>query len=393
MNPWPMVKADLRAMRWSALAVVLLVALAVAIGVAVGTQERALRGASARAAAPFDLLIAAPGSQTQLVLSTVYLQLEALPLIDGAILTRLAADPRVAAVAPLAFGDVIAGAPVIGTVAAFAGRSGFSAGRVFERENEAVVGADVALALGAKVSPAHGHAEGRVHEDSSYTIVGRLARQGTPWDRAILVPIESVWEIHGLGDGHAAEGAPIGPPFEKPAGMPAVVVTPKGVAQAYALRAQYRQGGTMAVFPGEVLVSLYAVLGDVRDAMLVMAGLNNLLVLLAVLLLVAVLAAQRRRRVAVLRALGAPAAYVLAVTWLATTLPVAAGAALGLLLGWAGGAAAAARLGAATGLTLDAAPGLAEAGFAAAVAALGGMAALLPAWLTCRRNISADLRA
>ena len=50
MNPLPMVIADLRALRWTAAAIVTLVALAVAIGVAIGAQERALRQASAKAA-------------------------------------------------------------------------------------------------------------------------------------------------------------------------------------------------------------------------------------------------------------------------------------------------------------------------------------------------------
>ena len=45
----------------------------------------------------------APGSPTQMVLTGVYLQAEALPLIDGAVMARLAADPRVAGAAPLAF--------------------------------------------------------------------------------------------------------------------------------------------------------------------------------------------------------------------------------------------------------------------------------------------------
>jgi len=74
MNPLPVVLADLRRSRAGALAVASLIAVAVALGVAVSSQERALRAGSARAADPFDLLIGARGSATQLVLTTVYLQ-------------------------------------------------------------------------------------------------------------------------------------------------------------------------------------------------------------------------------------------------------------------------------------------------------------------------------
>ena len=51
MNPLIMVKADYRAMRGSAWAIVLLVAFAVAIGVALAAQEKALRTSTTRAAA------------------------------------------------------------------------------------------------------------------------------------------------------------------------------------------------------------------------------------------------------------------------------------------------------------------------------------------------------
>lgn len=73
MNPWPVVLADLRALRWVAWIAPLLVAIAVSVGVALSAQERGLRQATAQAASDFDLLIGAPGSQTQLVLTTVYL--------------------------------------------------------------------------------------------------------------------------------------------------------------------------------------------------------------------------------------------------------------------------------------------------------------------------------
>lgn len=66
--------ADLTRFRLGAVVVVLIVALAVALGVAVTLQERALRLGSARAAEKFDLIIGAAGSETQLVLSSVFLR-------------------------------------------------------------------------------------------------------------------------------------------------------------------------------------------------------------------------------------------------------------------------------------------------------------------------------
>src|SRR5215813_12042381 len=127
MNPWPVVVADLRALRWVAWVTPLLIAIAVAVGIAISAQETALRRSSAKAADDFDLLIGAPASNTQLVLTTIYLQPAAIPLI--------------------------------GTTAAFAGRWGRlapSEGRLFSREGEAVVGKDVRLAIGEAFTPSHG---------------------------------------------------------------------------------------------------------------------------------------------------------------------------------------------------------------------------------------------
>ena len=407
MNPFPMVLADWRAMRGTAFGCILLVALAVAIGVAVGAQERALRQASARAADDFTLLIGAPGSQTTLVLASVYLQLEALPLVDGALLNRLALDKRVAAVAPIAFGDVVHGFPVIGTTAAFVTRWGRLApadGRLFADADEAVLGSDVTLPAGASITPAHGlsghpgaadpEETRHRHEGVVYKVVGRMPPTGTPWDRAILVPVESVWETHGLGNGHATDPAPLGLPFDAKTmpGVPAIVVKPAAVADAYALRGQYRQGGTMAVFPAEVLVSLYRNLGDARTVLVVASALNDGLLFLSVLLLVVVLVGLRRRRYGVLRALGAPAGYVLLVVWLGTTGLIAAGCVLGFMLGWTASAATGALVAARTGLSITAAPGADEAMLVLVLVVVGGAMAILPAWLATRAPISESLR-
>ena len=430
MNPFPMVLADLRALRWTALAIVALVALAVAIGVAIGAQERALRRSSAAAADDFDLLIGAPGGQTQLLMSTIYLQPDALPLTDGRLLNALSKDERVAQVAPIAFGDISRGYAIVGTTAAFAGRWGRlqpSEGRLFAAEGEAVLGADVAYKLGDMIAPSHGvsgHAPrpGEVddeeavhrHEGHGYTAVGRLPRLGSPWDRAILVPIESVWEVHGLGNGHAPEeaGNPfwgkgsgtgetrapaesrIGLPFEgqRVPGVPAIVVKPRSVAGAYALRAQYRQGGTMAFFPAEVLVTLYRALGDVRNVLVVASTLNAVLILAAVVLLLVAVAGLRRRRYAVLRALGAPRAYVMLVIWLGMALLIGAGCLLGLGLGALATKAVSGLVEAQTGLRLTFALEGQEMLQVLLLFAIGSAISLLPALLSYRAPAVAGLR-
>lgn len=198
--------ADLRRLWAGAVVVVLLVALATALGVTVTLQERALRLGSARAADKFDLVVGAAGSETQLVLSSVFLQPAPLPLMPGEVLAKLSKDPRVAWAAPVGFGDSFAGYPVVGTTRALISSTvpRFAEGRMFEKEGEAVIGAAVKLPIGGEIKPMHGGAEtgGETHAGVVYHVTGKLPPTGTPWDRAILVPIQAVWHVHGLGHDH-----------------------------------------------------------------------------------------------------------------------------------------------------------------------------------------------
>jgi putative ABC transport system permease protein len=411
-NPFPVVIADYRRNRLLVAVTLLLVALAVAIGIAVISQERALRQGSARAADDFDLLVGAPGGPTQLVLSTVYLKLQALPLLDGAVLAQASAAPGVAYAAPIAFGDHWQGDPIVGTIAAFADRGGAlppTEGRLFARRGEAVVGAAVKLALGASVHPSHGlhadedddedgdeHDHAHDHEHSgSYTVVGRLPARHNAWDHAILVPVEDVWAMHALPTGHAADETRIGPPWraEQLPGVPAIALKPASVAGAYALRSQFHTPHSTALFPAEVLNELYVTLGNVRDLMSVLALATQVLVVAAVLMALLVGFLARQRQFAVLRAIGAGRGYVFAVVWIEVAALIVTGALLGSVLGVGASSALSHGLATRTGFAMPATLGAAEAQLIAGLVLAGLLIALLPAAQCFRRSIAAGLRA
>lgn len=360
--------ADLRRLWAGSLVVVLLVALATALGVSVILQERALRLGSARAADKFDLVIGAGGSETQLVLSSIFLQPSALPLMSGDVLARLAADPRVEWAAPVGFGDSFSGYPIVGTTRALTETisGGFSEGQVFASEGEAVIGSNVDLAIGGEIKPMHGTIEtgGHTHTELAYRVTGRLQPTGTAWDRAILVPIQAVWHIHGLEAGeehdHAAEadhhdeavhaegvhddadhhaepdphaGLDESWTAETP-GLPAILVKPKTIADAYKLRQDYRNGTTIAVFPGEVLTNLYATLGDAKQILVAVASGAQVLVAASLILVTVIHIGQRRRQIGALRAFGAPRGAIFGIVWLEFFILVAVGIGLGFTLGY-----------------------------------------------------------
>jgi putative ABC transport system permease protein len=410
LNPFPIVMTLFRRNRATVLLFVCLVSLAVALGIAVSAQERALRQGSARAADRFDLIVGAPGSQTELLMNIVYLQPSAVELLKPEVLVRLLAEPKTDFVAPIGYGDSVDGFSVVGTTAEFVAHlsGALGEGRLFETETEAVVGAASPFRLGQTIEPVHGHGEegtavleGGAHDDHDgvthhvdLTVVGRMAATGTPWDTAIIVPVEQVWHVHGLPTGHAPGEERIGPPFD-PAnlpGVPAVIVKPDSVATAYGLRSAYRTGEATAFFPAEVLVQLYAILGDVRSVLDVMALTTQLLVVAAIMAGLMALIQLQRGRFAVLRALGASRAYIFLVVWTGITAMVAAGAILGLGLGYAVAQVLSAAISQQSGIGISASIGRAELMLAGTLVLLGGLVALAPAALVHNRPVVDALR-
>lgn len=342
--------ADLRRLWAASLVIVALVALATALGVTVTLQERTLRLGSARAADKFDLVVGAPGSETQLVLSSVFLQPAPLVLLPGEVLHRLSADPRVAWVAPIGFGDGYKGYPIVGTTTVLVSgtTTGFLDGQMFAKEGEALIGSAVKLEVGSEVHPMHLEAGGQSHEhkELAYRVVGRLKPTDTAWDRAILVPIQAVWHLHGLGvhhdadhaaeadhhddhdddhdedhdehhHGHLDPAAPIDENWQgELPGSPALLVKPKTIGDAYKLRQEYRSNHeTLAVFPAEVLTRLYSTLGDARKVLMYVAYGAEGLVAASLMLITLIHVNQRRRQIGALRAFGAPRGAVFGIVW------------------------------------------------------------------------------
>lgn len=355
--------ADLKRHWLGALALVLLVALATALSVAVTLQERALRLGSARAADHFDLVIGAAASETQLVLSSVFLQTSLLPLMEGHVLEKLSHDPRVAWAAPVGFGDSYKNYPIIGTTSKLVETLSpqLASGRMFTAHHEAIVGAHVDVNAETAIVPLHGNAGegGHHHNEITYKMVGRMAPTGGAWDNAILVPIEAVWAVHGMKHDHADEHEhehehehdahaehehdhadahneqPLLTSFEQgAAGVPAIIVKPKTIADAYKLRQEYRGNGTTAVFPAEVLTNLYAMLGNAKSILMFVALGTQILIGCALVFVVLLHIGERRRQIGALRALGASRGKIFTLVWSEIAILLSAGILSGWLIGY-----------------------------------------------------------
>lgn len=373
-SPAALVRALMWRFRWINLIFVMLIAVSLGMGIALVAQERGLRKGTAKAADKFDLVVTAPGSEFTMMLASVFLQATDAPLLDGQVYREIAEHDHVLLAAPIAFGDSFKAAPIVGTIAAFVTHltDDRLEGRMFANSSEAVIGSAVDLSINDTFVPAHGVGHGADSDAHSGDIhvVGRMPPGGTPWDNAIIVPIETIWEVHGMANGHAplieayrsgdpedhedpeqggsaapvakakasVADEPLGPPFDPDyfPGAPAIIVQAESLASTYGLRSAFnRDAESMAFFPGTVLANLYAVMGDIRQAMSVMAVVTQILVASSVIMGLFILMQLLQRQLALLRAVGAPSRFIFAVIWSYAATLLAAGVVIGTGFGFA----------------------------------------------------------
>ncbi|MDO5531868.1 ABC transporter permease [Sutterella sp.] len=411
MHVLMLLKSELRRSAGVLLGMALVLALSLALAVSAGLTERMLRSSSAAAADRFDLLVGAKGSATSLLLGTVYLRDEPLGLVPAEAMNSLIGAKGVRWAAPVAFGDRVGRAALVGTTRAlvtFGGAAPLSEGRVFEAPNEAVAGAASGLKVGDTFLPMHGraHGAGHAHAESRFTVVGVMPASGTPWDRAVLVPIERIWSMHGADaheeheeHDHATEPLEewMHEDLSKLPGMSAVVVKPVTVADAYRLRQVFSkksvnspdgtQVNLMGVFSGEVLVELYAAMGGAAKALSFITALTVAIALAATLITGVLLGRLRLPTLLELRVLGAPRVYVGTLLWLIVMTVAVAGTAGGIALGWLFASLCGTVLEAETGIAMAPLLSLAEAKLALMTLGSGAVCALIPAWLAGRAKM------
>ena len=136
---------------------ILVIGLAVALAVTVSHLNEGLQRGIIRASDPFGVLVVgAKGSSQQLGMSTLLLQGAPIGNISGRIFQELRKDPRVALAVPIAMGDNVGGARIIGTDEHFfelrpslqdAPAFRLAEGRYFATDFEAVLGSRAAAEL------------------------------------------------------------------------------------------------------------------------------------------------------------------------------------------------------------------------------------------------------
>ncbi len=366
-----------------------------------------------------DLIVGARTGAVQLMLYAVFRVGGATQNVRMQSLAAIAAHRAVDWVVPLSLGDSHRGFPVLATSKDYFTRFlygnrqalALAQGRAFDGTAvglyDAVIGAEVAQRLGYRLGQpiALHHGSGVIpgadHADKPFTVVGILARTGTPVDRTVHISMEAMEALHmDWMAGVPLPGLRVSADDARKADLTprratAALVGLKNRAAVFTVQravADYTGEPLMAVLPGVALDELWSVVGAGEQAM---RGMSAMVAVVSLAGLVAVVLAglnERRRELAVLRAVGAAPRHVLLMLAAEGMFVTLLGALLGVLATVAAIVAAGPwlqeRFG--IGLTLSA-PTAEQWLLLAAVLAAGFTASLVPGWRAYRLSLADGL--
>ena len=339
--------------RFTAALAVLSIALSLTLLLGVERVRHEARAAFASTISGTDLIIGARGGGVPLLLYSVFRVGNPTNNLSWESYQAIAAHPKVAWTVPLSLGDSHRGFPVLGTDLGYfehyryarERRLVFAQGRPFDDLYDAVLGAEVARALGytlgESIVVAHGASDVSFarHADKPFRVVGILARTGTPVDRTVHVSLEAIEALH---VGWEA-GAPIPGLIPSAERVRALDLTPKAITAALVgLESrvatfevqrhvnQYPREPLTAILPGVALAELWRLIGMVENLLLVISGFVVLVSLLGMLTALLTSLNERRREMAILRAVGARPAHIYALVMGEAAFLTLLGAALSL---------------------------------------------------------------
>lgn len=352
--------------RFLSLLTVCAVAITVAFIVLLTLSRESVEQGAKKGYGPFDLVIGAAGSETQLVLNTFYHIGAPTGNIPLSVLDQAKQDKSVDQAFAMTTGDNFKGFPIVGMDSGYFftryGDSKLQEGVMYAHTGETIIGAYVAESLGLKVgdtfSGAHGlvqeeghesaeaehgenheaeetaghaadegegeeHDEEHAHDSFHYTVAGILPELHTPDDRAVFTTVDYAWAVHELA------------PEERE--ITAVLVKPASLLGAHDLKqALDGSNGVQAAYTSKAVSDVLNAVDQGSRLLSVLTAICVLLAGIAILLSLIAAVGERTKDVGLLRLLGKSRAYV----WLTLTseglLVTAAGLVLGLLLGHLG---------------------------------------------------------
>ncbi|HEX9881782.1 MAG TPA: ABC transporter permease [Hyphomicrobium sp.] len=302
-----------------------------------------------------DLIVGARSGAVQLLLYSVFRIGNATNNITWKSYEDIAKRPDVAWIVPLSLGDSHHGFRVLGTTVDYfkhykyrhGQEIAFAEGGPFHDLFDAVIGADVAEALGYKVGDpiivAHGLGSVSFveHADKPFRVAGILAKTGTPVDRTVHVSLEAIEAIHvdwqnGIPmPGQTVSADEVRKMQLQPKAITAALVGLKSKLATFKLQRainNYKQEPLSAIIPGAALQELWGLVGTAETALAVVSTMVVATALLGMVTMILTTLNERRREMAILRSVGARPVTILGLLATEAGLLTLAGVLVGVAL-------------------------------------------------------------
>ena len=342
--------------RWiTALLTVLAIAVSIVLLLGVEKVRTGARQSFADTISGTDLIVGARSGSLNLLLYAVFRIGNATNNVTWASYQDLAAKPEIAWVVPLSLGDSHRGFRVLGTTPDYfkyykyrqTHGLTFSAGAPFSDLFDAVIGADVAAALGYKlgdriiVSHGLGSVSFVEHDDKPFRVAGILEKTGTPVDRTVHVSLEAIeaihvdWQSGARVPGQSVSADDVRKMDLKPKAITAGLIGLKSKLATFRLQRainEYREEPLSAILPGAALQELWGLVGTAETALKVVSAMVVATALLGMVTMILTTLNERRREMAILRSVGARPRTILGLLMAEAGILTAAGILLGIVL-------------------------------------------------------------
>ncbi len=339
----------------TALLTVVAIAISVALFLGVEKVRNGARASFSDTISGTDLIVGARSGSVQLLLYSVFRIGNATNNVSWQSYTEIAARDDVAWAVPLSLGDSHRGFRVLGTTAAYFHHYRFRKdrelefvdGTVFDDLFDAVIGADVAKALGYRVGDpiVVAHGLGSVsfseHDDKPFRVAGILAKTGTPVDRTVHVGLEAIEAIHvDWQTGARTPGAGVNAEAMRrmdlqPKAITAALIGVKSKIATFRLQRwinEYPNEALLAVMPGVALQELWGLIGTAESALTAVSAMVVATALLGMVTMTLSSLSQRRREMAILRSVGARPLTIAGLLMVEAAILAGAGVAFGVAL-------------------------------------------------------------
>ncbi|BAN46397.1 ABC transporter permease [Metapseudomonas resinovorans] len=408
--------ASLANRRFTALLTVFAIALSVCLLLAVERVRLEARASFASTISGTDLIVGARSGSVNLLLYSVFRIGNATNNIRWDSFEAISQDKRVKWAIPMSLGDSHRGYRVMGTSPAYFEHYRFGRGKPLQLAEgkpfadmfDVVLGAEAAQALkyklGDKLVLAHGVSTVSLvqHDDKPFTVVGILARTGTPVDRTLHISLSGMEALHvDWQNGVPARGAGKVSADQaraldlQPKAITAFMLGLNSKIATFALQRQineYRGEPLLAILPGVALQELWSLMGTAEKALFVVSLFVVLTGLIGMLTAILTSLNERRREMAILRSVGARPWHVGSLLVLEAFALALAGAALGVGLLYLGIGLSQGYVQANYGLYLPLAlPSPYEWTLLGAILAAALLMGVVPAWRAYRQSLADGL--